>query len=425
MKILWIVNIIFPFPSQKIGVKENNFGGWLNGLANKLQEKEDINLAIATVYNGKDILEYNDGRIIYYLIPGAPALKYKKELEKYWKIINERFKPDLVHIHGTEFTHGLAFINANPQVNVITSIQGLVSSCAEVYTANLGTKEILKNITLRDILRRDNIFQQKSKLKKRGKYEIKVIQKSKAIIGRTFWDYANVKAINNNVTYYKVNEILRDSFYCEEQWNENKIENNTIYFSQGGYPIKGLHILLEAVNILKKRYPNIKVYIGGPNIIKYETFIEKLKSTNYGKIIEKRIKGYNLTNHIKFVGNLNSEQVKKYMLKSNVYVLSSVIENESNSLSEASILGMPCVASYVGGASDRIEQNKTGLLYPTYEPAMLAECISKIFNDKSFAKNIGKNAREKYHIINDKKQNIEDLYKVYKKTYKFIRGENQ
>ena len=41
MRILWIVNIIFPFPSQKLGQKENNFGGWLNGLANKLKEKED------------------------------------------------------------------------------------------------------------------------------------------------------------------------------------------------------------------------------------------------------------------------------------------------------------------------------------------------------------------------------------------------
>lgn len=420
MRILWIVNIIFPFPSQKLGQKENNFGGWLNGLANKLKEKEDVNLAIATVYSGKKILEYNDGKITYYLIPGAPALKYKKELEKYWKIINDKFKPDLVHIHGTEYTHGLAFINANPQVKVITSIQGLVSRCAEVYTANIGTKEILKNITLRDILKRDNIFQQKNKFKKRGLNEIKVIEKSNVIIGRTFWDYANVKAINKNVKYYKVNEILRDSFYVDEKWNENKIERNTIYFSQGGYPIKGLHILLEAVNILKKRYPDIKVYIGGQNIVKNDTFIEKLKLTGYGKILIKRIKKYNLQNNIKFVGNLNSEQVKKYMLKSNVYVLSSVIENESNSLSEASILGMPCVASYVGGASDRIEQNKTGVAYPTYEPAMLAESINKIFSDISFAKNIGKNAREKYHRINDRKQNIEDLYDVYRKIYKFI-----
>ena len=292
MRILWIVNIIFPFPSQKLGQKENNFGGWLNGLANKLKEKENVNLAIATVYSGKKILEYNDGKITYYLIPGAPALKYKKELEKYWKIINDKFKPDLVHIHGTEYAHGLAFINANPQVKVITSIQGLVSRCAEVYTANIGAKEILKNITLRDILKRDNIFQQKNKFRKRGLNEIKVIEKSKVIIGRTFWDYANVRAINKNVKYYKVNEILRDSFYDDEKWNENKIERNTIYFSQGGYPIKGLHILLEAVNILKKRYPDIKVYIGGPNIVKNDTFIEKLKLTGYGKILIRRIKKY-------------------------------------------------------------------------------------------------------------------------------------
>ena len=417
MRILWIVNIIFPFPAKQLGLKENNMGGWLNGLANEIKKKKDVEIAIATVYSGKEILEYNDGEILYYLIPGAPALRYNKKLEKYWKVINKKFKPDLVHIHGTEYVHGLAFINANPNVKTITSIQGLVSKIADVYTANLSNKEIMKNITFRDCITNNNIFQQRNKFRKRGKNEEKIIKKTQAIIGRTFWDYSNVKSINNNIKYYKVNEILREEFYTEERWDFENVEKHSIYFSQAGYPVKGFHILLEAINILKSYYPDIKVYIGGKNIIKNKTLQEKLTMIGYGKILRKRIKKYKLENSIDFVGNLNASQVKEYMLRSNVYVLSSVIENESNSLSEAANLGLPCVVSYVGGVVDRIHHNLDGLIYPVYEPAMLAENINKIFKEKEFAKNIGENARKNYNKINNRQKNVDDLYNVYKEIY--------
>ena len=60
MKILWIVNTIFPYPSQQLGMKKNPFGGWLIGLANKCIQEENIELAIATVYSGSDFKEFKD-----------------------------------------------------------------------------------------------------------------------------------------------------------------------------------------------------------------------------------------------------------------------------------------------------------------------------------------------------------------------------
>ena len=51
MKILWIVNTIFPYPASKIGQEKCCYGGWLNGLANMLKDNNDIKLAIAAVYN--------------------------------------------------------------------------------------------------------------------------------------------------------------------------------------------------------------------------------------------------------------------------------------------------------------------------------------------------------------------------------------
>ena len=417
MKILWIVNIIFPFPAKKLGLNETNFGGWLQGLADTIREKENVKLAIATVYSGKKILEFSNENIIYYLIPGAPALEYKKDLEKYWKIINDKFKPDLVHIHGTEYAHGLAFKNANPHVKVITSIQGLVSRCAEVYTANIGTKEILKSITLRDILKKDNIFQQKSKFIKRGLNEIELIQKSEVILGRTMWDYANTKAINRNNKYYTSNETLRESFY-KEQWNINQTEAHSIFCSQAGYPIKGAHYLIKAISILKYQYGynDIKLYIAGPNIADNSNINKKIRMTGYANYIRKLIHKLGLEKQILWTGILNEKEMVSRLLKTRIFVLPSALENSSNSLCEAMLLGMPCVATNTGGTMDILEHKKEGYLYPYTEPAICAEYILKFFEDDELSIKMGKEAREKALERHNPEKNAEDIIEIYKKV---------
>ena len=263
MKILWIVNTIFPFPAKKIGIKQSSFGGWLNGLADQIKKNDSINLAI---YNGKKILEFEDEKIKYYLIPGAPAIKYSKKIEEYWKEVNKKFQPDLVHIHGTEYTHGLAYVNAKLNKKIVISIQGLLHRYSDIYLGNISNKKIIKNITFRDIIKFDNLFQQKNKFQKRGKYEISLINKSRYIIGRTTWDYANIKAINPNSEYFVGNETLRKGFY-KNSWNIEKIDRHTLFCSQAGYPIKGLHYLIEAIAILKIKYEDIKLYVGGTNIL--------------------------------------------------------------------------------------------------------------------------------------------------------------
>ena len=52
-KILWIVNTIFPFPAEKLGLKKTAFGGWLNSLSNAIKENDNFKLAVATTYTGK------------------------------------------------------------------------------------------------------------------------------------------------------------------------------------------------------------------------------------------------------------------------------------------------------------------------------------------------------------------------------------
>lgn len=417
MKVLWIVNKIFPYPASILNIKESVFGGWLQSLADNLKYVNNVNLGIATVYYGKQIKILENENIKYYLIPGAPALKYNSNLEKYWSYVKEDFKPDLVHIHGTEYAHGLAFMKKYPNIKTVISIQGLISSLEKVYYGNIEIKEIIKNITIRDVIKQDNIFRQKNKFINRAKNEVEMLKRAKAVIGRTTWDFANTKAINPKLKYYKGNETLRKIFY-KNKWNIQNIEKDTIFCSQAGYPIKGFHYLIEAVNILKKTKPNIKVYVAGNNIIDNKSIINKAKKTGYAKYISNLIKKYNLQNQIYFLGMLNENEMLDRLLKTNVFVLPSVIENSSNSLAEAMILGMPCVATNTGGTMDIVEHKKEGFLYPYTEPALCAEYISRFLNSKELCIEYGTNARNKALVRHNPDKNVQDILNIYQDVMK-------
>lgn len=415
MKVLWIVNTIFPYPSKQLGKDATCFGGWLISLHEELIKNKDIKIAIASTYSGKDFIKYDDGTTIYYLVPERKANKLNNSMNKYFKEIVENFNPDLVHIHGTEYPRGLCFIKLFSNIKSVVSIQGLAYSVAREYYGGIPITELIKNISFRDIIKTNTIFSCKRDFVKRGVYEKEIIKKCNYIIGRTTWDKSNVLAISPNKEYFKINEILRATFYEEKKWNINNIERYSLYCSQASYPIKGLHILLDSMHILKEEYPNIKLYIGGSNIIDKSTLFNRIKMTGYGKLILKKIIKLKLEENIVFTGYLNEKEVHERLLKTHIFISPSFIENESNALSEASIVGVPSIASYVGGVTDRIIHEKTGFFYPPNEPSMLAYYIKKYFSNDNLSKVISQNSIEVAEIRNNKEKNAMATINAYKK----------
>jgi len=413
MKVMWIVNTIFPYPSEKMKIKKSVFGGWMQGLMNSLLKNDEISLAVVSTYIGKELKSFYDGKVYYYLLPTYNQIKYDKKLCEFYQEVCNKFKPDLVHIHGTEYPNGLAFMNAFPNIKTVISIQGLVSAYEKLYLLNISAKDVIKNITFRDIVKFDNLFRQKKKFYNRGKYEIQMVKKCNYIIGRTSWDYSEVMGITDINKYRKCNESLRDSFY-NKKWNYRYIEKNTIFVSQASYPIKGFHDLIKALPIVKKRYPNIKVYVAGNNIIDRTCLKNRLKLSGYGKYIIKLMKKNDVFDNINFVGLLNEEEMLNLMMKCNIFVQSSILENSPNSLGEAMLIGMPIVASDVGGTSDMLENTKDGLLYPYAESNLLAERIIRVLDNYDDAIMMGNNARKHAQLTHDRDKNANKMVEIYK-----------
>ena len=415
MKVLWVVNTIFPYPAKKINNQITVYGGWLTSLFDELEKKDELELAIVSPYKGKELKTINSGKTIYYLIPCNDMTRYDKKLEKLWKEVINNFNPELVHIHGSEYVHSIPLIRSiEKKVPVVLSIQGLIHVIEKVYLANIKRIDIIKNITIRDILKRDSILQQKRKFFKRGAYEKELLKKVDYVIGRTNWDYKHSKEVNPKLKYYKNNESLRNIFY-ENKWDIKNIERNTIFYSQATYPIKGLHFVLQALALIKKEIPYIKLKIAGTDILRKKTFKDRIKTTGYAKYISSLIKEYKLEENVIFKGTLTAEEMCNEYLAANVFVQASAIENSPNSLGEAMLLGVPCVASNVGGTSDMLTDKKEGLLYKYTEVEELANNVLNLLKNDNEAIKLGQNARLKAQGTHDKENNVNELISIYNK----------
>ena len=419
MKILWLVNSIFPFPAEKIGMEKSCFGGWAHSLYESIKNEKDNTYSIVSTYSGNKLEKFIDGNTSYYLIPNNNEIKYNSNLIKYWKEVINEFAPDIVHIHGTEYPKALPLIRTFPNLNYVVSIQGFLNSYYRVYNANLPFSVLLKNITFRDIIKSNTGILTYKELKNRAKYEKEIVSKVKNVIGRTTWDRACVKAINPEVKYYTGEENLRECFF-KDKWNIENIDRHTIFFSQAQSIIKGFYIMIEALRILKNKYPDIKVVVAGNNLFDTSSLKARLKRQSYTKFLQKQVKKYGLQDNIEFTGYLPAEEYKNRLLRSNVYVQASSNENSSNSLGEAMILGMPCVASYVGGTPDMLKDRQEGFLFPYTEPELLAYYVEEFFEDDALCYEMGQKARE--HAL--KRHDWENNAKVTLNTYRNILKDN-
>ena len=413
MKVLWITNIIFPEAEHLLtGSGElKSSGGWMLGAANALLNNKEVKLYVASVSGKVNTLTKLEGQIItYYILPfGKGNQHVNLDYCPYWQQINDEIKPDIVHIHGTEYSHGYAFMKACGSNNVVISIQGMTSAYYYYYYG-LTKSDIYRNLTIRDIIKGTVLHGQKQ-FSIRAKYEIDMIKMAKHVIGRTTWDQSHVWAINPEAEYHFCNETLRPEFYGGDKWCYDKCQKHTIFLSQAYYPIKGFHQVLKAMPLILCHFPDTKIRVAGSASTKSSSFSQKLRLSGYGKYIKTIINNNGLAGLITFTGNLNAEQMKQEYLNCNVFVCPSSIENSPNSLGEAQILGTPCIASYVGGIPDMMSGNEDNL-YRFEEVEMLAEKVCRVFLDGEKQKDMSAIAARRHDPLNNNQQLLSIYHKI-------------
>lgn len=422
---------MLPVIAKQLSLPYSSREGWLSGSFEQLTGEgagRRIELGICFPALGGEITDWkNAGPYRVRGVPcygfsedlGTPEL-YDTSLETCFGEILEDFKPDMIHVFGTEFPHALAAVRAfgKPE-RTLVGIQGLCYKIAEVYMAKLP-ETVCGRATFRDFVRRDSLRRQQEKFFIRGEREKEVIRLAGHITGRTAFDREGTRQVNPDAEYHPMNETMRGSFY-EGCWKEEACLRHSIFLGQGDYPLKGFHFLLEAMPEILGRYPDAVIYVAGNSVISHKTLKERLKLPAYGKYLLELIRRYKLADHVVMLGRLSEEEMKERFLLSHVFVCPSILENSPNSLGEAMLLGVPSAAARTGGIPDLIKDGEEGVLFCPGSPGEIAEAVCAVFDrerdetGRTLAQRLCAAGRRRARATHDGKTNYERLMEIYQK----------
>lgn len=403
MRILWLSNrIISPTDSGETGT-------WLIALANAIQSRRDIELGNITNSTVNEIQFQNIGKLSQWIIPskgikrsGLPTKKIKKKIIE----IIYTFKPDVIHVWGTESYWGLITSNVQHDFKVIIEIQGLYREIAKHYKGGLSFSEIIKCIGIKEIVKRNTIFNIARSYKNWGDIEEKIIKDHSIFSTHSNWAESKVRELNNTCAMYKNERILRPEFYSSRPWCS---PNSNVLFTSLGYssPFKGLHVLINALWLLKRNYPNILLYIAGPAQLK------GLRRDGYLNFVQNLIKSKELTENVIWLGSLNAEEIIQYLHNTTAAIFPSFIESYGVALAESMILGVPSVASYNGGYSYLGIDNENVLFYPPGDSSLCAFQINRILCDNDLTLKLSLNSRRTVLVRNDYNDILKKQISIY------------
>ena len=164
-------------------------------------------------------------------------------------------------------------------------------------------------------------------------------------------------------------------------------------------PQKGHKLLVEALFMVNKKYPNsFKATIVGSGVEK-ENIIQKISELN-------------LVDKVSIIEPVSSEELSKYYIDSDLFVLSSLWEGCPNVLLEAMAHGLACVSTKVSGAKSIIGDGLSGKLVSIGSSDKLADAIVYMLENKNKFTIFGQNARKRAQNMFSNKKHIEKLQSI-------------
>lgn len=417
MRILWFTNT----PSN--ASEEFNYsrpgGGWITSLETLIVGSKKITLAICFFYEGDEFKVIKKESVTYYGVPlkVGNALKriivrqfslFNDENSNYFKQVIDDFKPDIIHIFGTESGYGKILLNRSEKV--LFQIQGLLGPISEVFfPPGLDKFTIIKNSSLPLLVRGLSLYHSFKHIQKRVNRESDILKNYKYFTGRTEWDKNYIKYINPDANYYHCDEVLRQEFF-ENRWSGNISEINDKFIigsTINAHLFKGLDLIYKVMLLLKDY--NIHWKIMGID-----------QSHEFNKILRKRYKPEKHNLKIEFLGLLDTANLIDHLLTCHLFVHPSYMDNSSNSVCEAMLLGMPVLSSFSGGLKSLLKHTETGYFFNPYDKYDLTGLLLFLINNFDQAIRVGSNARQIAIERHSPEKILDDIEKIYLEISKII-----
>lgn len=371
MRILWCTHSMAGFKAETGGY---NGCGWITSLLKEFKNISNVEIGVTFYYHEPAKSVTRDGvsyfPIYQHHIGTFGKIKTflgdytawkdaeKHHLDKLKKVV-DNFKPDVIHVWGTETDMGL--ISSMVSIPVIVHLQGLLHPYLNALCPP-GISE--RTLVLKDGLSPIQILKNLNGLhywRYKADREIRIFKACKHYFGRTHWDKAISHLYAPEGSYHYCSEMLRKEFYASRAWScpQNNVFQIISTISSPLY--KGMDMVLKTAKILKD-FGNLH-------------FEWKIIGVSQARIQE-RLTGIRASEvNVEYLGVKTASEILSLEMNSHLYFHPSYIDNSPNSVCEAQLIGMPVLAVNVGGVSTILENGDMGYLVPSNEPDMAASLI--------------------------------------------------
>lgn len=174
--------------------------------------------------------------------------------------------------------------------------------------------------------------------------------------------------------------IIYNSFTPPKEIPDEEEKNNEILIVSAGrlVPWKGFQELVSFIPNIVALNENIRLVIAGDGPLREE--------------LVQQINNNMLNRYVRLVGKLSQDELYKLILRSKVFVFNTKYEGLSHQLLEVMYLKTPIITTAIGGNTELIENNVSGVLVEPDNKEEIVSAIQKIISDESFAKQISEQA---------------------------------
>lgn len=229
--------------------------------------------------------------------------------------------------------------------------------------------------------------------KRKYKFLKKVLKNADGII-------ANSSFTKKLLTDMDINTKIEIAYPCPQHPIKNSISMNINDFKKTT-DLNDHYILLSVGNLVKRKgHDNVLNAL--PDVIKQVPNIKYVIIGNgpEEKNLRKKIKDLKLESYVEINNNVNDEDLKKYYLSCDLFIMPSRIINDNNGqpldvegfgmvFLEANLFGKPVIGGNNGGQIDAIENGKSGLLVNAQDFQEISKSIIKIATNPELSQQMG------------------------------------
>lgn len=412
MRVLWFT------PSPGL-YSPTTYGTWVEALQKAIMKYgKDLEVGLCFEFGNSNTKQEKDGFAYYPInirtglknkikILSSPREEYALLRPHYIQAVKD-FKPDIIHCFGTELWH-YSLLAKEIDIPMVVHIMGFQNIYNDVGNMVTHKADIYRDCHYNpfSIFRYAYFRQKKSKI--RCQMELEEMRLNHYFMGRTNWDKAIVKNLSPGSKYYYCAEAIRPQIYnSNDVWTLHNNEKLRLITIGSGSGLKGNEIILKTAKILKDLLHidfEWRVTTNANAIRPYE----KVVGINHAEV------------NVNLIGRVDTNGIIDELAEADIYVHTAIIDNSPNTLCEAQLIGVPVIATNVGGIPQLVEDGRTGILYPYNESYALAFHIVDLYQDKKKMLDISK----KEYAMSHERHNPETIVKTLTNIYTNIIKESK